>query len=48
MCLNGTYSNACMGKRLSHAFPIQNCLKQCLSFLYNLTSENAIRKVQET
>jgi len=28
MCLNKTYSEVCVGKNVSGAFPIQNCLKQ--------------------
>jgi hypothetical protein len=50
MCLNETYSKACVGKLLSNKFPIQNGLKQgdALSpLLFNFASEYAVRKVQE-
>jgi hypothetical protein len=33
MCLNETYSNVCIGKNLSDAFPIQNGLKQGYALL---------------
>jgi hypothetical protein len=32
MCLNETYSNVCMGKQLSDAFPIQNNLSRMHHF----------------
>jgi len=50
MCLNETYSKACVGKLLSDKYPIQNGLKQgdALSpLLFSFTLEYAIRKVQE-
>jgi hypothetical protein len=50
MCLNGTYSEVCVGKLLSDTFPVQNDLKQgdALSpLLLNFVLEYAIRKVQE-
>jgi hypothetical protein len=50
MYLNKTYSEACIGKHLSHNFPIQNNLKQgdALSpLLLYFALEYAIRKVQE-
>jgi hypothetical protein len=50
MCLNETYSIACIGKYLSDSFPIQNGLKQgdtLSSLLFNSAIEYAIRKVQE-
>jgi hypothetical protein len=50
MCLNETYSKACIGKHLSDSFPIQNGLKQVdalLPLLFNSALEYAIRKVQE-
>jgi hypothetical protein len=50
MCLNETYSKACICKHLSDAFPIQSGLKQedALSpLLFNFASEYAIKKVQE-
>ena len=49
MCLNDTYSRACVGKLLSDMFPIQNGLKQgdALSpLLFNFASEYAIWRVQ--
>jgi hypothetical protein len=46
MCLNETYSKACIGKHLSERFPIQNGLKQG-GALSPLLLECAIRKVQE-
>jgi len=51
MCLNETYSNVCISKNLSDAFPVQNDLKHrdaVLSFLFNFALEYAIRKVQES
>jgi hypothetical protein len=50
MCLNGTCSNVCISKHLSHIFPIQNGLKQgdALSpLLFNVALQYAIRKAQE-
>jgi hypothetical protein len=50
ICLNETYSKACVGKLLSDKYPIQNVLKQgdALSpLLSSFTLEYAIRKVQE-
>jgi hypothetical protein len=50
MCLNETYSKIRIGKNLSGAFPIKNCLKQgdTLSpMLFNSALEYAIRKVKE-
>jgi hypothetical protein len=50
MCLNETYSKVCIGKHLSHNFPVQNCIKQenALSLLFlNPALEYATRKVQE-
>jgi hypothetical protein len=50
MCLNETYSKACIGKHLSDSFPIQNGLKQgdALSpLLFNFTLLYAIWKAQE-
>ena len=49
MCLNDTYSRACVGKLLSDMFPIQNGLKQgdALSpLLFNFALEYAVRRVQ--
>jgi hypothetical protein len=49
MCLNGTYSEVCIGKHLSDNFPIQNGLKQgdTLPRLLNFALEYASRKVQK-
>jgi hypothetical protein len=50
MCLNETYSNVCIGKNLSHAFYIQNGLKQgddLSPLLFSVALEYAIRMVQE-
>jgi hypothetical protein len=50
MCLNKVYSEACIGKNLSHAFPIHNGLKKrdaSSPLLFSLALEYAIRKVQE-
>jgi hypothetical protein len=50
MCLNGTYSKACIGKHLCDKFPTQNGLKQgnaILLLFSNFTLEYAIMKVQE-
>jgi hypothetical protein len=50
MCLNETYSKACIGKHLSDSFPIQNGLKQgdALSpLLFNFALQYGVRKVQE-
>jgi hypothetical protein len=50
ICLNVTYNKVCIGKHLSDAFPIQNCLKQgdILSPLFfNFALEYAITKVQK-
>jgi hypothetical protein len=50
MCLDETYSKACIGKHLSDVFPIQNGLKQgddLSPLLFKFSSEYAIRKVQE-
>jgi hypothetical protein len=50
MCLNETYSKACVGKLLSDKFPIQNSLKEghsLLPLLFNFALEYAISKVQE-
>jgi hypothetical protein len=50
MCLNETYSKVCIGKHLSHSFPIKNGLElgDALSpVLFNLALEYAIRRVQE-
>jgi hypothetical protein len=49
MCLNETYSKACIGKLLSDTFPIQNNMKQGVTLpplLFNFALEYAIRKVQ--
>jgi hypothetical protein len=50
MCLNITYSKICIGKHLSHIFPIQNGLKQGDApspLLFNFGLKYVIRKVQE-
>jgi hypothetical protein len=50
MSLNETYNKVRLGKHLSDAFPVQNCLKQrdALSpLLFNFALEYAIRKAQE-
>jgi hypothetical protein len=50
MCFNKTYSNICIGKHLSDAFPILNGVKQgdALSpLLFNFALEYTIRKIQE-
>jgi hypothetical protein len=50
MCLNGTYSKACIGKYLCDNFPIQNGIKQgdaLLPLVFNFALEYNIRKVQE-
>jgi hypothetical protein len=50
MCLNETYSKACIGKFLSGTFTIWNSLKQgdaLSSLFFNFALEYAIRKVQE-
>jgi hypothetical protein len=50
MCLNETYSTACIGKNLSDRFPFQYGLKQGVALsplLSNFTLEYAIRRVQE-
>jgi hypothetical protein len=50
MCLNETYSKVCIGKHLSHHFPIQNGLQQgdaLLPLIFNSALEYSIRKVQE-
>jgi hypothetical protein len=50
MCLKENYSEVCVGKHLSDAFPIQNDLKQgdALSpLLLNFALEYAIKNVQE-
>jgi hypothetical protein len=50
MCLNQTNSKVCIGKHLSHSFPIQNGLKQgdALSpLLFKFALKYTIRKVQE-
>jgi hypothetical protein len=47
MCLNETYSRACVGKHLSDRFPVKNGLKQedALSpLLFNFALVYAIRK----
>jgi hypothetical protein len=49
MCLIETYSKVCIGKHLSHNFPIQNGLHQAdalLPLLFNLALDYAIRNVQ--
>jgi hypothetical protein len=45
-CVNKTYSKIHIGKHLSHAFPIQNGLKQDAlpPLLFNFALEYAIRK----
>jgi len=46
ICLNETYSKVHIGRNLSDAFPIQNCLKQrdALSpLLFEVASEYSIR-----
>jgi hypothetical protein len=50
ICLNEIYRKVCIGKHLSHSFPIQNGLKQGVALsplLFNFALEHAIRKVQE-
>jgi hypothetical protein len=50
MCLNKTYSKICIGKHLSHIFPLQNGLKQgdaSSPLLFNFALKYVIRKVQE-
>jgi hypothetical protein len=50
MCLNETYSRACIVRNLFHEFPIQNGLKQgnaLSTFLFNFALEYVIRRVQE-
>jgi len=50
MYLNETYSKVLIGKNLSDAFPVENCLKKgnALSPLrFNFALEYAIRKVEE-
>jgi hypothetical protein len=47
MFVNETSSKICVGRTLSEAFPVQNCLKQgdnLLPFLFNFALEYAIRK----
>jgi hypothetical protein len=49
-CLSETYSKVCIGKHLSHSFPIQNGIKQgdaLPPLVFNFALEYAIRKVQE-
>jgi hypothetical protein len=51
MCLNETYSNVRIGKRLSESFLNENGLKQgdALSpLLFNVALEYDIRKLQKT
>jgi hypothetical protein len=51
ICLNETYSNARASKHLSDTFLVQNGVNEedALSpLLFNLASEYAIRKVQES
>jgi len=47
--LNETHSKVHIGKNMSDAFPIQNCLKQDVlsSFIFNFALEYTIKKVQE-
>jgi hypothetical protein len=48
VCLNETYSNVCMGKRLSDNFPIQNDVKQgdaLLPLIFDFALEYSFRKV---
>lgn len=34
VCLNEIYSNVCLGKYLSYAFPVQNGLKEGVAFFF--------------
>jgi hypothetical protein len=50
MCLNESYSKACIGKYLSDTLPVQNVIKHgdvLLPLLFNFALEYAIRKVLE-
>ena len=49
MCLNGTYSNVQMSKRLPYKLPVQNGLKQggALSPLFQVCFRYAVGKVLE-
>jgi hypothetical protein len=50
MCLNETYSKVCIGKHLSHNFPIYNGLKYgdaLTQLLFSFASEYAMMKVHK-